>query len=114
MRYTAHGTWSVQFFSRQVEAELLALPTGLLARFLRYAERLESFGPNLGMPHVRSMGRGLFELRLTGREGIARVFFCLLSDRRIIMLHQFVKKTDKTPSRELEIAYKRMRQTKHV
>lgn len=66
-------TWNVTFYSDRVEAEILALPTGLLARFLRYAERMEMFGPDLGMPHTRAMGGGLFELRLKAAEGIGRV-----------------------------------------
>jgi phage-related protein len=70
------STWQVRFFSERVEEEILALPDGLLARFLRCAERMEAYGPDLGMPHTRSMGKGLFELRLRSAEGIARVFFC--------------------------------------
>jgi hypothetical protein len=46
-------TWNVTFYDERVEAEILALPTGLLARFLRYAERMETFGPDLGMPQVK-------------------------------------------------------------
>jgi phage-related protein len=56
----------------------------------------------------------LFELRLKGAEGIARVFFCTLIGRRIVMLHSFVKKARKTPLREIEIARKRMKEVKHA
>lgn len=100
--------WAVEFFSPRVEAEILAMPAGLLARFVRYAERLEVFGPDLGMPHSRAMGGGLFELRLRASEGISRVFYCVVSGRRIVMLHVFTKKTQRTPARELEVARKRM------
>lgn len=100
--------WSIEFFSPRVKAEILAMPAGLLARFVRYAERLEIFGPDLGMPHTRAMGRGLFELRLRASEGISRVFYCVVSSRRIVMLHVFIKKTERTPARELEVARKRM------
>jgi hypothetical protein len=48
--------WSVTFFSDRVEAEVLALSPGFVARFIRYAERMEMFGPDLGMPHTRSHG----------------------------------------------------------
>lgn len=65
--------WKAEFYSARVEAELLALPAGLLARFLRYVERMETSGPDLGMPHTRAMSKGLFELRLKAAEGIARV-----------------------------------------
>lgn len=106
-------TWNVTFYNQRVEAEILALPVGLLARFLRYAETMETFGPDLGMPHTRAMGGGLFELRIKAAEGIARVFYCTVVDRRIVFLHQFVKKTDKTPLKELDIARQRMKKVKH-
>jgi len=68
------------------------------------------YGPDLGMPHTRAMGGGLFELRLKAKEGIARVFYCTLVGRRIVMLHQFIKKSEKTPRRELDVARKRMKE----
>jgi phage-related protein len=105
--------WTVTFYSRKVEDEVLAMPVGFLARFLRYAERMESFGPDLGMPHTRAMGGGLFELRLKAAEGIARVFYCTVVDRRIVVLHQFVKKSPQTPRRELEIARRRIKDVRH-
>ena len=102
--------WKVTFYSARVEAEINALPAGFVARFVRYAERMEMYGPNLGMPHTRPMGNGLFELRLKAAEGIARVFFCTVVGRQIVVLHQFVKKSEKTPKRELNIARNRMRE----
>jgi phage-related protein len=105
--------WTVIFYSQRVEDDILALPAGFLARFLRYAERMEAFGPDLGMPHTRAMGGGLFELRLKAAEGIARVFYCTVVGRRIVVLHQFVKKTAKTPSNELQIARRRMKDVSH-
>jgi phage-related protein len=102
--------WSVTFFNDRIEREIGALAPGFVARFIRYAERMELFGPDLGMPHTRAMGGGLFELRIKAAEGIARVFYCTVVDRRIVILHQFVKKSDKTPPKELEIARRRMKE----
>ena len=104
--------WRVTFYSATLEEEILQLPAGFVARFLRYAERMEVYGPDLGMPHTRAIGDGLFELRLKATEGIARVFYCTLVGRRIVMLHQFIKKTEKTPRKELEIASRRMKEVK--
>ena len=104
--------WRITFYSAAFEKEVLQLPAGFVARFLRYAERMEVYGPDLGMPHTRAMGGGLFELRLKAAEGIARVFYCTLVGRRIVMLHQFIKKSEKTPLKELEIARRRMKETK--
>jgi phage-related protein len=101
--------WAVSFYSRQVEDDLLEPPAGLLARFLRYAERMEMSGPDLGMPHTRAMGGGLFELRLKAAEGIARAFYCTVVGRRIVVLHHVVKKTGKTPPRDIQVARRRMK-----
>lgn len=97
-----------------LQNEILRLPAGFVARFLRYAERMEIYGPDLGMPHTRAMGDALFELRLKAAEGIARVFYCTLVGRRIVMLHQFIKKSEKTPGKELDIARKRMKEIKNA
>lgn len=71
-------------------------------------------GANLEEPHTKAIGDGLFELRLMGVEGIARVMYCTLSGRRIVMLHGFIKKTQKTPRAELETAIRRMEEIKHA
>jgi phage-related protein len=72
-----------------------------------------AIGPNLGEPHTKAMGGGLFELRLKGAEGIARVFYCALIGKRIVMLHSFVKKSPRTPQQELEVARSRMKEVKN-
>lgn len=105
-------TWTITFYSETIEAEILALPAGFLARYLRYSDRMEVYGPDLGMPHTRAMGEGLFELRLKSTEGIARIFYCTLVKKRIVILHQFIKKTNKTPLKELTVAKKRMKEIK--
>ena len=92
----------------------MTLPRGLLARYLRYADRMEIYGPDLGMPHTRAMGDGLFELRIRASEGIARVFYCTVIGRKIVMLHSFIKKTNKTPRNELDTARKRMKEVRDV
>jgi phage-related protein len=69
-------------------------------------------GPNLGLPHTDAFGGGLFELRLKGVEGIARVFFCTMVGQEIVMLHSFIKKSAKTPAKELLLAKQRMKELK--
>jgi phage-related protein len=102
--------WNIEYYSEAVEQSILQLPPGLLARYLRLTDLMLEFGPNLGMPHTRAMGEGLFELRVRGQEGIARVFYCTTVHRRIVMLHVFIKKSQKTPKRELDIATRRQRE----
>jgi len=106
--------WTITYFSESVQREILDLPAGFLGRYLRYSDRMEVFGPDLGMPHTRPMGEGLFELRLKAAEGIARIFYCTMVGKKIVVLHQFIKKTDKTPPRELETARRRMREIKNA
>lgn len=104
--------WTITYYSDSVQEEILAMPAGFLGRYLRYSDRMEVYGPDLGMPHTRAMGGGLFELRLKAAEGIARVFYCTVVGKKIVMLHQYIKKTDKTPSRELATARRRIKEIK--
>jgi phage-related protein len=106
--------WTITYFTESVQDEILAMPAGFLGRYLRYSDRMEVLGPDLGLPHTRAMGEGLFELQLKAAEGIARVFYCTLLGRKIVVLHQFIKKTDKTPHRELETARRRMMEVKNA
>jgi phage-related protein len=76
-------------------------------------ELLVEFGPSLRMPHSRALGSGLFELRPRGKEGIGRVFYCFVMERRIVILHGFVKKTQGTPKKELNIARRRMKEVQN-
>lgn len=100
--------WSVEVLS-QAEAELLALPKDMRARFLRISELLENFGPqHVGMPHVRPLGEKLWEMRLTGSAGIGRAIYTAASRRRLIVLHAFVKKTEQTPRRAIDTARSRI------
>lgn len=102
--------WRIEYYSNKVEKEILALPSGLLARYLRLTDLMLEFGPDLGMPHTKYLEKGLIELRIKGKEGIARVFYCTMVMGKIIMLHSYIKKTNKTPKKEIEIAKKRMKE----
>ena len=102
--------WEIVYYGDDVQEAILTFPAQMQARYVHLTERMLTFGPDLGMPHTRAMGKGLFELRLKSKEGIGRVLFCNQPERRIIMLHAFVKKSAKTPARELKVARKRMRE----
>ncbi len=106
--------YTIAYYSDAVQTEILELPDTLAARYIVLTRRMVVLGPNLGAPHTKAFGEGLFELRLKGAEGIARVFFCTLVGKRIVMLHCFMKKTDKTPPRERAVAEARMKEVKHA
>ena len=77
---------------------MLELPAGMLAKYFHCTDRMLEYGPDLGMPHTRAMRSGLFELRLKSQEGIGRIFYCTLVNRKIVTLHQFVKKSGQDPT----------------
>jgi phage-related protein len=103
----------IEFYSDRVESSVLALPKRLRARFFALIDRMETYGPNLGEPHTSAMGGGLFEMRLKGAEGIARVFYCAVVERRVLLLHCFVKKDAKTPRDELDTARRRLKEVRN-
>ena len=106
--------YSIHYYSEDVQADILALPKTLLARYISLTDRMRLTGANLGEPHTKAFGNSLFELRLKGAEGIARVFYCTQINRRIVMLHSFIKKTDKTPITARRIALARLKEIQHA
>jgi phage-related protein len=78
------------------------------ARFLRLSMRIEQMGlEGLHEPHVKHLDGKLWEMRLTGRDGIARVLYVTATDKRVVVLRAFVKKTQKTPRPEIDLALRR-------
>lgn len=104
--------WDIEYFNSDVEKKILSLPDGLLARYLRLTDMMIEHGSNLGLPHTKSLNSGLFELRLKSKEGIGRVFYCTKVGKNIVMLHSFVKKSQKIPKNEIDIALKRLSEVK--
>lgn len=94
----------------KVEKETFSFPDGVLANFLHIAEMIEEMGPNIGKPHTAPLGAGLFEIRAKGKEGIGRSLFCTVKGNEIVVLHSFIKKTQKTPKKELDKARKRQKE----
>ena len=104
-------SWKITFFNSKVEAETLAFPVGILANLIHTLEMIEEYGPAIGKPHTAPMGGdGLFEIRAKGKEGIGRALFCILKGEEIVILHAFIKKTQKTPKKELEKARRRLKE----
>ena len=104
--------WQITFYNQKVEAETLSFPRGILANFLHIAEMIEEFGPALGSPYTKALGDGLFEIRAKGRKGIGRSFFCTVKGKEVIILNSFIKKSQKTPKKELKIARQRLKEVK--
>ena len=100
--------WTVTLHP-QAEPELVALPADMQARFVHIAELLEKFGPQrVGLPHIRPLESKLWEMRMQGRDGIARAVYAAVQGRRLLVLHVFVKKTQTTPRKAIETALNRL------
>ena len=104
-------TWTVETLGSVVDAEIAALPKDMQAAFLRLAERIESLGlERIGQPHVKHLQDKLWEMRFGGRDGIARAIYVTAIGRRIVVVHAFVKKTQKTPRAAIELAERRAKE----
>lgn len=104
--------WSVETHDA-ADAEIEALPPGLQARIIRLMEAVESIGlEQMREPHVKHLEGKLWELRAKATEGIARGIYVTMTGRRVVVLHVFVKKSQKTPGVALAIARQRMKDIK--
>ena len=101
--------WKVEFFNESVEQAILDMPPKIQARMLKLLELIEQHGANLGPPHTAPLGDGLFEVRAKAKEGIGRSLYCYLKGRHIVVLHAFIKKSQKTVKQDLDLA--RLRKT---
>lgn len=104
--------WKVSYYNNSVLDNIRRWPKGIQAKFLRMIDLVEEFGPQLGPPHTKSIGDGLYEIRIKAKEGIARSLFCYLVKNEIMILHNFIKKTLAIPAKELKLAKKRLREVK--
>ena len=102
--------WRITFYNKKVRSQALAFPKGILANFLHSLELLKKFGPGIGMPHVRPVSSGLYEVRAHGKEGIGRALYCVLPKRELVIVFVFVKKSQKTPIKAIRLAQKRMKE----
>jgi phage-related protein len=102
--------WTVATLNETVDRELAALPDDMRARFVRIAELIEGVGlPNVREPHVKHVQGMVWEIRVKGRSGIARALYAT-AEQRVVVLRVFVKKSRKTPPREIRLALHRARE----
>jgi phage-related protein len=100
--------WTVEFVNEDVQEALQRQPEDVRARFLRIVEIIQSHGlESVREPYVKHLEGPLWEMRMKGRDGIARAAYVTSEGRRIVVVHVFGKKTQKTPRREIELALQR-------
>lgn len=103
--------WTVLFLDSDVEAALGALPRDVRASFERIVHLIQSHGlERMREPYVRHLEGPVWEMRMKGRDGIARAAYVTASGKRVVIVHVFVKKTQKTPRHEIETALRRAKE----
>jgi phage-related protein len=104
-------TWLVEYLNAQVVEEAEALPVGIRARLSRVIELIQAHGlERVHEPHVKHLEGPLWEMRLKDRTGIARAIYVTVIGKRVVIVRVFVKKTQKTPRREIELALERAKE----
>ena len=105
--------WRVEFLDDDVKAALLAMPDDIVSRFARIMEMIESHGlEKMREPYVKHLQGPVWEMRMKGKDGIARAAYVTATGRRVVVVHVFPKKTQKTPRREIETALRRAKEVK--
>ena len=105
--------WTVETLNETVDAELAGLPADMRARLVRISELIESVGlPNVREPHIRHVRGQLWEIRLKGKAGIARALYITAKEQRVVIVRAFIKKTEKIPTREIDLALQRVKELK--
>lgn len=103
--------WIVETLSAAVDDEIGALPVDMRARLIRLGMLIESVGfQGLPADTVKHLENKLWELRIRGRDGIARAIYLTAVQQRVVILRVFIKKTQKTPKQELELARQRAKE----
>lgn len=111
MRYTLGMAWSVETLNPTVDAELTALPADVRARLTRITNLIAAVGlEHVHEPHIKHLEGCLWEMRMKGKDGIARALYVTAWQQRAVIVRAFVKKTKKTPRREIELALERARE----
>jgi phage-related protein len=103
--------WRVEVLNATVRAELEAQPKDIRACYLRIVGLIESHGlERVREPYVKHLEGPLWEMRLKGRDGIARAVYVTATRRRVVVVRVFGRKTERTPRREIELALRRAKE----
>lgn len=104
-------SWSIVFLDDGVQAELDALPRDFRASFERICQLIGVVGlERVHEPYIKHLEDRLWEMRLRGKDGIARAIYVTAVGRRLVVVRVFAKKTQKTPRREIELARQRAKE----
>jgi len=97
--------WKVVTLDKTVDAEIEALPNDQKAKFFWISKLIQEHGlERVREPYVKHLESGLWEIRLKGRDGISRALYVVAKPKRVVVLRVFVKKSQKTPRKEIRLA----------
>jgi phage-related protein len=100
--------WSVGFLDEETKAALDTLPLDIRASFQRIVELIQAHGlDRIREPYLKHLEGPLWEMRVKGKSGIARAVYVTATGMRIVVVHVFAKKTQKTPRKEIVQALKK-------
>jgi phage-related protein len=103
--------WTVETLNATVDAEVNALPADMRAQLTRISFMIREFGlERMHEPHVKHLQGPIWEMRMRGRDGISRALYVAAAGKRVVIVSVFVKKTQKTPSREIDLALSRAKE----
>jgi phage-related protein len=104
-------SWIVEVLDARVRGEIEALPPDMRARFRRIVELIQNHGlERVREPFVKHLDGPLWEMRIKGKDGISRAIYVTARGRRVVVVRVFIKKTQKTPQREIDLALERAKE----
>ena len=105
--------WTVEFLSEDVQAQMSGQPIDVRQHFERIVGLIRSHGlERVREPYVRHLEGPVWEMRLKGKDGIVRAAYVTAKGRRVVVVHVFGKKTQKTPRREIDTALRRAKEVR--
>lgn len=112
-KFDIMNKWTIEVLSESVEEEINNLPTDIRAKLTRITELIETFGlENVHEPYIKHIEGKIWEMRMKGKDNIGRALYVTASGRRIVILHAFIKKTQKMPNKAKRLAQERLKEIK--
>lgn len=104
-------SWNVVDLNGEIGQEFDALPIDVQAKFFNLIKLIEDLGlVNIGMPYIKHIEGKIWELRVKAKSGYGRGLYCTVTEKKVVVLRYFIKKSAKTPQNELKLAKRRLKE----
>ncbi len=112
-KFDIMNKWTIEILNEAVEAELEALPADIRAKLVRIIDLITTFGlENVHEPYIKHIEGKIWEMRMKGKDNIGRALYVTAKGKRVVILHAFIKKTQKTPGKAKRLAQQRLKELK--